>query len=384
MQRKGVIGIAAVTAVLLLVAGYAWHAGLLPNVFGGGDGEAQAAPKPVPVHVLALQERAVPVSFDYTATVVSPQIAELKPRVTGAVLERGFAPGSRVAKGDLLFQIDPRPFEAALAEAQGQQAQAQASLDFASAEVERFAPLAKKGFASDERIEQVTRDRDTAAGQLRQDEANVARQKLNIDYAAVRAPFTGQAGLTDVNVGDLANADQTQLVSLAQTDPIQVQVALSASDVDALRSAMAEGRKPDVQLLGADGQPSGKTATVEQFDNAFNPRTSRLNVRAGLPNPDGSLVPGQFLRIRLTVGTRQRLLVPTKALSAELNQQIVYAVKDGVAHPQPVETGEAYGDDTAVLDGLHPGMSIAVDNLQKLKAGTKVDATPEAETTATR
>lgn len=384
MNRIWTIGGGAAAALVVAGGVYAWHAGLVPSLGGGARKDAKVENKPVPVHELTVSAKEVPVTFDYTATVVSPQFAELKARVTGQVVSRAFQPGGHVEAGDLLFQIDPRPFEAALAEAEGQRAQAQADVDFSTSEVERFQPLAKKGYASDERLEQVTRARDTAAGRLRQDEASVARQKLNLDYAAVRAPFTGRAGLTDVNAGDLANADQTQLVTLAQTDPIQVQVALSASDVAAVKSAMAAGREPEVQILGEDGEPSGRVARVEQFDNAYNPRTSRLKVRAGLPNPDDSLSPGQFLRVRLRVGTQEKLLVPTTALATELNQRIVYALKDGVAHPQPVETGEVYGDQTAVLDGLEPGMTIAADNLQKLRAGTKVapardggDAPPE-------
>ena len=203
-------------------------------------------------------------------------------------MRRPFLPGSPVQKGDLLFLIDPRPFEASLAEHTAQRAQAAAASEFARQEVERFRPLARSGFASQEKLQQQKRDQGTAEAQVTEAEARIMRDKLNIEYSSVNAPFTGQAGITNVNVGDLAVADQTELVSLAQLDPIQIQVALSSADVVRVRAALAGGQQPDIALLGADGEPNGRVAEINEFDNQYNPRTARLLVRARLPNPDRS------------------------------------------------------------------------------------------------
>lgn len=196
--------------------------------------------------------------------------------------------------------------------------------------------------------------------------------RIDIDYASVKAPFDGQAGITDVNVGDVVTANQSNLIGLASLDPIDVQVALSTSDLQAVRDAIAAGREPAFQIMGSDGKPTGRVATIREFDDSANPRTARLLVRARMDNPRHDIAPGDFLRVRVQVGEHKRLLVPTTALSSDLDQQVVYKVDHGHVTAVPVSTGETFGGRTAILSGLSAGAQIATDNIERLHSGQAV------------
>ncbi|MCF4125075.1 efflux RND transporter periplasmic adaptor subunit [Methylobacterium sp. SyP6R] len=386
--RYGLVGLAALAAG----GGLWWGVGhplppgaarLLP-----GPMARLLAPPPVPktepeapefdVAVARAASETVPVAFSYTGTVISPKDAALQPRVTGVVVERPFEPGGHVKQGQVLFRIDPRPFEVALRTAEAQRAQAAAQLAFADAEVDRTQPLADKGYASEQRFQQLESNRQVARSRVQEAEAAIAREKLNLDYAVIRAPFDGRSSLSDVNVGDHVNANATQLVSVVQVDPIEVQVALSAEDSEAVRAALRESRA-FIRTLDAQGRPERK-ATISKLDNRFDPRTARRLIRAWLPNADERYLPGEFVRTQVQVGTEERLLVPTVALSAQLDQRIVWRVgDDGTVAMVPVETGAEFGDRTAILKGLKAGERIATDHLQLLRQDQRVGVEQEAE-----
>lgn len=343
--------------------------------------EAKAEEPRIEVRVIPAAARPVPVAFAYTGTIISPADAELQARVTGTVVERPFEPGGHVNKDQVLFRIDPRPFEVALQAAKAQLEQARAALTFAEAELTRTETLADKGFATEQRFQQLQSNRASAAARLQEAEAAVARQQLNLDYAVVRAPFDGRVSLSLINVGDLVTENQTNLVSVVQVDPIQVQMALSSEDAEAVRRALPE-REVTVQLLDAARKPV-REAKIDELDNRFDPRTDRRLVRAAVPNADERYLPGQFVRTRVQVGTQERLLVPTISLSSQLDQQIVWTVdQGGTIQLTPVETGDAYGEYTAILKGLRPGMLVATDHLQALRQGMRVNPRMGGEITS--
>ncbi|OAS18754.1 efflux RND transporter periplasmic adaptor subunit [Methylobacterium platani] len=379
--RYGLIGLTAVAAG----AGLWWELGHpLPAGLSGvlpGPVAAFLAPRAAPekepaapefdVAVARAATETVPVAFSYTGTVISPKDAALQPRVTGVVVERPFEPGGHVKQGQVLFRIDPRPFEVALRTAEAQRAQAAAQLSFADAEVDRTQTLADKGYASEQRYQQLESNRQVARSRVQEAEAAIAREKLNLDFAVIRAPFDGRSSLSDVNVGDHVNANATQLVSVVQVDPIEVQVALSTEDSEAVRAALKEDRA-FIRTLDAQGRPE-RRATLYKLDNRFDPRTARRLVRAWLPNADERYLPGEFVRTQVQVGTQERLLVPTVALSAQLDQRIVWRVDDrGTVSMAPVTTGEEFGDRTAILKGLAAGDRIATDHLQLLRQDQRV------------
>ena len=341
--------------------------------FTGGDTAIEPAEPPLDVRVITVRKVKVLIAFTYTGTIISQQDATLQARVTGNVTERPFEPGGHVKKGQVLFHIDPRPFEVALQTAKSQQAQAQAQLTFAQAEVDRTETLADKGYATEQRFQQLQANRTSAVAQVQGAEAAIARQNLNLDYAVVNAPFDGRASLSTINPGDLVIENQTQLVSVVQLDPIDIQMALSSEDSEAVRAAMRDGGVT-VSVLGEDGKPV-REAKIYQLDNRFDPRTARRLVRALMPNDDERFLPGQFVRASIRTGTKERLLVPTAALDSQLAQQIVYTVDaGGKIQQKPVTTGDTYGENTAILDGLADGDQVVVDHLQEMRQNLKVVA----------
>jgi RND family efflux transporter MFP subunit len=252
-----------------------------------------------------------------------------------------------------------------------QREQAKAQLGFAEAELARVEPLEDQGFATTQRLQQAQSNRSVAAGRLQEAEAQVARQQLNLEYSVVRAPFAGRASLSDVNVGDLVTENVTDLVGVVQTDPIDVQVALSASDSAAVQRAMEAG-EPFVRILPDAGNPE-RRARIYKLDNRFDRNTSRRLVRAWLQNEDERFLPGEFVRTQVQTGTEERILVPTVALSSVLDQRVVYTVdEEGRMRLTPVETGGTYGQMTAIRNGLDPGVLVATDHLQSLSQGLRV------------
>jgi RND family efflux transporter MFP subunit len=375
--------LAGASALVLAAVGWVLAGRPLPGApapDGGraGKGLAKAAGPELEVGAVAAKREVVPRAFEYTGVVVSPKDAVLRARVTGAVVERPFEPGAHVGEGAVLFRIDPRPFEVALQAAEAQREQAKAQLAFAEIEVARIEPLTDEGFASRQRLQQLESNRLVAAGRLREVEAEVARQRLNLDYSAVRAPFAGRASLSDVNIGDLVTANTTDLVSVVQTDPIDVQVALSAADSAAVQRAMESG-EAFVTVLEDVSHPERK-ARIYKLDNRFDPSTARRLVRAWLENGDERFLPGEFVRTRVRVGEEERVLVPTLALSSLLEQRIVYTIgPEGRVRLTPVETGGTYGDMTAIRRGVDAGALVATDHLQRLTQGQRVRVRRGAE-----
>lgn len=381
MKSQVRLGLAALSVLALAGGGWYLAGQPIPGLWtasadsagGRAVGAGAAAEPEIEVRVVSVERTTVPVAFEYTGVVVSPKDAALRPRVTGTVVERPFEPGARVEEGQILFRIDPKPFQVALQAARAQREQAEAQLSFAKIEYERIEPLTDEGFASKQRLHQLESNRAVAAARLQEADAEVTRQQLNLYYAEVRAPFTGRAGLSGVNVGDLVTANQTELVSVVQTHPIDVQVALAAEASVAVQDAMADGEA--ALTVVSDGVRRDREARIYKLDNRFNTGTARRLVRALLPNEDERYLPGEFVRTRLRVGTRERVLVPTVALSSQLDQRVVYAVgQDGKVSVVPVEVGDSHGDMTAVLSGLGAGSLVAVDHLQDLRQGRRVRA----------
>ncbi len=377
-QGLGFVVAGALVGAVGLGAGAWWAAGHpIPDfvahhfrVEHKADAKAREEPS-LEVKVVQASSQPVPVAFEYTGTIVSPNDAALQARVTGQIVERAFEPGGLVKKGQVLFRIDPRPFEVALRSAQAQREQAKAALAFAQAEVDRTEQLADKGFATQQRSQQNESNRATAEARLQEVEAAIARQQLNLDYAVIRAPFDGRSSLSLTNIGDTAIENQTNLVSVVQVDPIDVQMALSAEDSEALRQALERG-EVKVQLLDANRNPE-REAKIYRLDNRFDPRTGRRLVQAYVQNADERYLPGRFVRARVEVGRQERLLVPSIALSAQLDQQVVWTVDDaGSVSMMPIEVGDVFGDNTSVISGLKPGVKIVVDHLQSMRQNMKV------------
>ncbi len=382
MSRRRLVPALLALAVAL---GAGWYLAGLPPFGGGGEGQqAQGqgpggkggqgggpGAGPVPVEVRTVGTERVPIFLEYTATASAPRQVALRPRVSGYVTEVNFKEGADVEAGQVLFRIDPRPFEIALQQAQAEKEAAEAQLAFAESQVQRVRPLANRGYATEERRDQVVTDLRELRGRIALLAAQVDRARLDLEFATVSAPFAGRVGLTDVEAGDLVEVG-AELATLVELSPIEAGIRIGTRDPDQVVSRLGgEGLLVEAVL------PSGETfphrGRLSTLDNRVDPTTGTLAATALFPNPEKRLLPGQFLRVRVVLEDQDAVLVPTAALSANQDRRIVYVVgEDGRAKAVPVTPGRRYGDRTLVEQGLEPGARLITSNLQNLRGGAPV------------
>src|SRR5574337_1458924 len=267
-----------------------------------------SAPKneSVPVETARVVQKAMPELVQAVGTVEAIDSVAVKSRVDGQLLDVHVADGGEVSKGQLLFAIDPRPAQAALAQAQAALAKDAAARDLAQAQVERYAPVAKKGFISADQMQQYVTSQAAAAASVKVDEANVEAAKLNLGYTSIYAPMDGRAGRVLVQAGNLVKANDTNpLLVINRIAPIYVNFAVPGRDVDRVRAALAQGTLPaQAWVEGAASRASGKVAFV---DNAVDPATNTVKVRAEFANADQALWPGQFVDVSMTLATQAEI-----------------------------------------------------------------------------
>lgn len=377
-------------AVLLLAAGgLAVRQGWLPFETGGGQaasGEQEGGPPPgrgpqgpVPVTVRQVTTDTVPIFRDFVGTVRAIQSAELRARVEGQVIATPFEEGALVAQGDVLVRLDPRRIEAQLTELRGERAALVAERRFQEKQLERFSALERREFATEERIDEITRSLERARAQIEAINGEIQQSRLDLDFATIEAPFDGLAGFADVDVGDLVVPGRDPIVSVVQTDPIFVE--FEPVDRELLRLQAADSAAPqplEVIIFVDEDRQLPEPGRLTHLDNDFDESTGTIRARATVPNPDIRLRPGQFVRARVILEQRENaVLVPTSALASSQGRRFVYRIDDeGVARRTPVQTGRVYGDRTLVTEGLSPGDRIATDNLQRLTDGASVSVDP--------
>ncbi|NBC31958.1 MAG: efflux RND transporter periplasmic adaptor subunit [Alphaproteobacteria bacterium] len=385
-------------AVLLLAAGgvalwqgwgpFASGGGMAARQAGGnGGGDGGGGPPipgrgpqgPVPVTVQPVTTRTVPIFRDYVGTVRAIQSAELRARVEGHVVALPFDEGSLVAEGDVLVRLDTRPIEAELEQLRGERAALVAERTFQERQLARFSALEREDFATEERIDRITRSLERARAEIAALDGEIRALRLDRDFATVAAPFDGLAGFAAVDLGDLVVPGQDPLVSVVQTDPIFVEFEPVDTELTRLQAPDGAGPRPlQVIVRFDDGRALPEPGTLTQLDNAFDEATGTIRARATVPNPGTRLRPGQFVRARLILEERENaVLVPAAALATEQGRRFVYRIDEtGTARRTAVETGRVYDGLTLVTDGLSPGDRIATDNLQRLSDGTPVKVDP--------
>ena len=379
-RRRLWLWLGAAALLLLAVLGLLWWLGVWP--FGGADeeeGQSGRGNQPVPVSVATVRPEEIPVYYEYNGLTFASRQADIRPRISGAIEEIAFEEGADVVEGQLLYQLDARPFEAALAQAEAERGSVEASLAFAEAQVARFSELAEEGFATGERYDQALARREELQGQLAAIQARIESARLNRQYSEVRAPFSGRAGLSPFNEGEIASPGGEALTSVVQLDPIEVRFELRGDELPRIRLAMA-GEEPVrvVALLGEDAAYA-EYGRLTALDNSIDPRTGTMTAQALFPNPNELLVPGRFVDARLLLGRAEAVLIPTAALSALQDRRIVYRVgPEGEAVATPVEIGRRFEDRVVVVSGLRPGDRIVTSNLQSVRAGVPL-AVPSPE-----
>jgi multidrug efflux system membrane fusion protein len=335
----------------------------------------------VPVTVAAVQPKNVTTWQEFSGRLEAVDRVEVRPRVAGAILSVHFREGGLVKEGDLLVSIDPEPYKAAVAQAEGQMASAQARLDYADTELERGKTLASRNTISQSDLSQRQSSRAEAIANVQAARATLKSAQLNLDYTQIRAPISGRAGRIEVTVGNLvaagsASAVLTTLVSsspiYASFDAAEELVARTLAQVDVKDGVPAIGDVPvEASTLASTTAVRGK---LQLIDNEVNAASGTIRVRAVFDNPGGRLIPGQFVRVRMgEPKAEDRLLVSEKAIGTDQDKKFVLVVEAGdkVGYRQ-VQLGSVIDGQRIVEKGLSAGDRVVVSGLQRIRPGAIV------------
>jgi multidrug efflux system membrane fusion protein len=339
-------------------------------------GPAAAAPRGMPVPVTPVVKKTLPIRLDYAARTESIRNITLLARAPGYVAAQPAPDGADVKEGELLYRIDPRDLQAALDQITAQAQRDQAALDYARANYARGTELAKTGFVDKDTYEQRSSAMRQAEAALAIDQALIRTAKLNLGYAEIRAPFPGRLGRNQAALGTLVSVGNTVLNTLVQLDPIYVTFNPPETDLPAIEKARASGKVEGEVLLPGE-EESERKGELTFIDNAVDRTTGTVTARVTMPNHALTLLPGQYVRVRLHIGDDPgALMVPQTALGSSQLGKFVYVVKDGKADQRLVTLGPTDGALVSVIKGVAEGDEIIVGNLQKIGPGAPVQAMP--------
>ncbi len=338
----------------------------------------EPAAKPLEVPVARPIVREVTDYEDFTGRTEAVNRVDLRARVTGYLVKSFFKEGSEVKQGDLLFEIDPRPYQAQMDRAEAAVHLAEAQLKLAEADLQRAKALLAQKVVAPGEIDKPVAERAEAEARVRAAKAGLEVARLNLDFTRVRAPIAGRIGRQLLTPGNLVSADETILATVVSRDPMYVYFDVDERTLLRLRRSMREGKeKPEMMpvfigLAGDEGHP--QRGVVDFTDNQVNAETGTIRMRAVLPNKDDLLVPGLFVRVRLALGAPYKaLLVPAEAVLADNGVQIVYVVNDkGAIESRTVETGRGHDGLRIVNRGLKPEDRVVVGRQQRLRPGMTV------------
>lgn len=346
---------------------------------GGKDAAAQGPgggmPPPPAVGVVTTALQAVALQTELPGRVEALRTAQVRARVNGVVLKRLFSEGSEVKAGQPLFQIDPAPYQAALASAEAQLARAEANRGQAVAQAERNKPLVEARAISQQEYLVSVAAAKQAEADVAAARAAIVTAKLNVGYAHVTAPIAGRIGRALVTEGALVGAaEATQLALIQQTSSVYVNFTQSANEAQQLRRAFASGKlrsagsnAAQVRVVLDDGSEYAKPGKLLFTDLSVDPGSGQVLLRAEVPN-DGSLLPGQYVRVRLSQAeVPAGILLPQQAVTRAATGDTVMVVgADNKPVPRPVKIGSAHGNQWVVLEGLKPGEQVIADGFQKM------------------
>lgn len=344
------------------------------------------APPPPQVGVLAVHAQNLPLVQDFVGRLAATRTAQVRARITGIVLKRVYIEGTDVKSGDVLFKIDPAPLQAALRAQQGQLDQTQANAHNDEVKAKRMRELASRGVIAKQDLDDAIAAAESAKAAVKAAHGNVETAKINLGYATITAPISGRAGRANVTEGALVSPTDTQpLTTVEQIDPIYVDFSQPMAEVEKLRQAQKSGdlklAVPDqaqVQLLLPDGNVYPHTGTLNFADLAVDPQTGAVSLRAIVPNPDRSLLPGMFVKLRLTLGQRHHAFeVPQAAVLRDPQGAYLLAV-DGndVVQSRRIALDGQHGSAWVVESGLQDGDRVIVSGVQKAQPGAKVQPVP--------
>jgi RND family efflux transporter MFP subunit len=353
---------------------------------------AQVVPGAPEVLVTTVVPKDVPRILERVATLDGFINANINAQVQGYIISRDYKEGSIVKKGDLLFQIDPRPFEAALAQTKGTQAKDQANWAKADADQKRAIDLFNKKVISDQERDTAIAAAGSSKANVEADEAAVKQADLNLGYTKITAPIDGLAGFANNQVGDLVGpASTTPLTTVSQIDPIKAIVTVGESAFTDFFSRYPDTvqreallKRIDFDLILGDGKVYPQKGKFYALDRNLDPKTGSIHYYVTFPNPDAMLRPGQFGKVRFVPDSVQNALVVPQEAVTELqgNFQVAVVDQDNKVSIRPVKTGERIGAMWQITDGLKSGDKVVVEGVQKAREGSTVTVkewTPPAQ-----
>jgi multidrug efflux system membrane fusion protein len=318
------------------------------------------------------ERRAVPFELSATGGVEPLQTVAVQPQVSGPIVRIAFTEGQDVQKGQVLFQIDPRPFQAALARAEALLERDRAQAANARQEAKRYSELAEREYVTAQQYDQARTTAAAAAATLAGSEAAVSEARLNLQYASIRAPIAGRTGSLRVRAGNLVRANDTQpLVTINQIRPILVRFAVPATDLPLIQKH--RGDKLVVRAAPVGGGTASE-GTLVFVDNAVDTTTGTILLKGAFPNTDAALWPGEFVNVRLRLYVDQdALTVPAKAVVSGQQGSYVFVVqRDSSAVTMPVKVARTTGDLAIVSGEIQPGDRVVTDGQLRLRQGSKV------------
>lgn len=351
------------------------------------EAKAPVAAPAAEVGVVTVALRDVPIIYDFVGETQSSQQVEIRARVSGFLEERLYTEGSLVKAGDVLFRMDAKPFKAALDAAQAEMSQQQARLTTARQNLARVRPLAAKNALSQKDLDDATGQEQGAAAAVEQAKANVTNARLNLGYTTITSPVSGLSSYAKKQVGSYIDATNSLLTYVAKLNPIWVNFSLSENEVLQNQSQQASGalKMPErgqlvVEVVLADGTKYPARGRIAFADAAFSSETGTYLVRAELPNPEGKLRPGQFVRVHVIGAERTRAIaVPQEAVMQGQRGQSVWTVgKDNKAEARLVDVGEWSEGNWVIRSGLREGDVVIVNGALRLTQGAAVKPVPAA------
>jgi RND family efflux transporter MFP subunit len=382
-RNLAVAGVISLVVIALIV-------GALRPKHASGAGTAP----PPDVMVAQVEQRDVPIYGEWIGTLDGFVNADVRAQVTGYLVRQGYKEGAYVNKGQLLFEIDPRPFQAALDQAEGQLAQARAQLANAEAvqvrtqlDVERYTPLAKEQAASQQDLDNATQNNlaaratvATAQAQIKTAEASVETAKLNLGFTRLTAPISGIAGQAQLQVGALVSTSGTAVTTVSTLDPIRDYFTVSEQDYLQLQKQFSTSEKQrwKLQLILADGTTYPHEGAFYFAGRAVDQNTGAIQLAALFPNPGNVLRPGQYGKVRAVVRIEKgALLVPQPAVTElQGSYQAVVVGPDGKIAIRPVKVGDRIGTMWIIQEGLKPGERVVAEGQQALRPGMIVQPKP--------
>ncbi len=328
--------------------------------------------KPVPVDVAVAEQKAVPVRMHALGAVEAFQSVSVRSQVTAQIRKVHFKEGQDVKAGELLVELDCSTFEAELGQAEADLARDSAQARFAGIQARRYADLLKDDYVAREQYEQLQANHEALEATVKADKASVEASRVQVRYCSIYSPVSGRAGMLKVSRGNVARANDTEILTIHQIQPVKVSFSIPEKDLPEVMKYYSQKKIEVDAILPGDGGP--EKGELFSVDNAVSRSTGTIMLKAVFRNTDKRLIPGQFVDVELNLATQpDALLVPSRSVEQGQKGPYVFVVgPDQTAEMRPVVAGRAIGEKTVVVEGVKPGERVVVDGQLRLTPGAKV------------